>query len=148
MHVPASLYLSPNYLTGVGAHPTGKRCFLSTAPVLQGFGENIALCRATQQIPGIQEFPPCQSRAPGAPCVCREGRKQWLPGNTTSAIPLQLCTVTPVTKLCTSSGSTHLFRALFLFCQISVKFHTFLASQGGPTKYCELHPNQGNPSSP
>lgn len=36
--------------------------------------------------------------------------------------------VTPVTKLCISSAGTYFCLALFLFCQISVKFHTFLAS--------------------
>lgn len=38
----------------------------------QHFGENVALCRAGQQIPGIEEFSPCQSGAPGVPCSCRE----------------------------------------------------------------------------
>lgn len=135
-------YLSPNYQAGVGAHPTGKRCFLNTVVKIS------VLCRAGQQTAGVQEFPLGQSRY----SLCLQGGKQNH-GSTILQFPCSSA-VTPVTKFCTSLGTTHSCLALFLFCLISEIPHLPSLLRWPckivPTssKYCQLHPNQGNPSAP
>lgn len=108
VHVLANLYLSSNYLAGAGAHPTGKTWFWKLHQLLQCFGENIAVCRAGQEIArisGIQEFPPCQSR---------EESRTMAPREHNSAIPLQLCSDT-------SDKILHFFRySTFLPCSVLV----------------------------
>lgn len=93
VHIPASPYLSPNYLAGVEALPTGKRCFWT----LLNTGENIAGQQINPWDSGISILPEQGSR-----CSLQGGKQN--DGSTILQFPCSSAG-TPLTEFCTSSGA-------------------------------------------
>lgn len=132
MYVLTTHYLTTNDLAGgLGVPLTGKRCFLNTAPALPQCCS--ALCK---NIAGIQVLPTRPEKCSKYSLCHREESKKLTPREH------YFCNPPAVLHSDTDAEIMHIFRYhIFLPCsiilvyQISVKFHSFIASRGCPSKY-------------